>query len=117
MRTSLPDRCISSASVLTTPGLVVQSEVRVGFGDATASVTTTQSLDAVTGDLYVAAISTKPAGSVANVQGLGLTWQLLAVQCGGRSQTGVEVWTAQGTPNGAEPVTATLYSSSLSSTR
>ena len=38
----------------------------------------------------------------------GLTWTQVDTQCGGRNQTGVDVWMAQGSPSGSGPVTATL---------
>jgi len=46
--------------------------------------------------------------AVNSVFGLGLTWIPLEIQCSGRSQTGMELWMAQGTPNGNGAVTAVL---------
>jgi hypothetical protein len=62
----------------------------------------------VTGDLYLAAIASKPSPTINGVTGLGLTWTPVVSQCAGRNQTGVAVWKAQGTPSGNGVVTATL---------
>jgi hypothetical protein len=43
------------------------------------------------------------------MSGLGLSWTRVATQCAGRSQTGVEVWWAQG-PASSGQVTASLVS-------
>jgi len=45
---------------------------------------------------------------VRSVNGLGLSWTQVEAQCGGRGQTGVEVWKAQGVPVSDGAVTATL---------
>jgi hypothetical protein len=62
----------------------------------------------VSNHLYLAAISSKPDVAVNAVSGLGLNWIPVQWQCGGRSQTGMEVWMAQGVPSGDGAVTATL---------
>jgi hypothetical protein len=71
-------------------------------GGATNSMTvyTSATLGGAPGDLYLAAVSTKPYLDVTSVEGLGLTWNLVETQCSGRSQTGVTVWMAQGVPTG-----------------
>jgi hypothetical protein len=65
---------------------------------------------AVTGDLYIAAVSSKAYRNTLSVSGLGLVWTELADQCGGRNQTGMSLWWARGTPGASGPVTATLAS-------
>ena len=86
-------------------------EVQTGGSSASTSVTTSASLTATEGHLYLASISYKPNRSVLGVSGLNLVWTEVVSQCGGRSQTGVSVWMAQGTPSGVdEVVTATLSS-------
>jgi hypothetical protein len=60
------------------------------------------------GDLYLAAISTKPDVRVLSVTGLNLTWMPVVIQCSGRSQTGLEVWWSQGEPSGPGNVTVDL---------
>jgi hypothetical protein len=77
-------------------------------GSASAdTVTTDTSLTGVPGNLYLAAVSTKPYRQVSTVTGLGVTWTRVALQCAGRSQTGVEIWWAQGSATTGQ-VTATL---------
>jgi len=91
-------------------GQIVHEETRTGGSTSSATVSTSSSLTAVGGNLYLAAISTKNRVSVNSVSGLGLTWTLVKAQCAGRNQTGVEVWMAQGTPSSNAVVTATLAS-------
>jgi hypothetical protein len=71
------------------------AEVQTG-GSESDTVTTATSLTGVSGDLYLAAISTRTPQAVDTVTGLGLTWARFAVQCAARDQTGLEVWWAQG---------------------
>jgi hypothetical protein len=89
---------------------VTFEEVQSGGSTAASTVSTAGSLTGVSGDLYLAAISTRPNATVSGISGLGLNWILVQAQCSGRNQTGVEVWMAQGTPNGDGPVTATFSS-------
>ncbi|MGH7492998.1 MAG: InlB B-repeat-containing protein [bacterium] len=89
-------------------GLVVHQETITGGSSSSKTVVTSASLTAASGQLYLAAISTKPRIAVSSVSGLGLTWTLVKSQCSGRDQTGIEVWMAQGTPSGNGVVTATL---------
>ncbi|MGH7492780.1 MAG: FlgD immunoglobulin-like domain containing protein [bacterium] len=85
---------------------IVHEEIKTGVSSESASVTTSASLSGVSGDLYLAAISTKARLHLDGVSGLGLNWTLLKKQCGGRGSTMVELWMAQGTPSGDGPVTA-----------
>jgi hypothetical protein len=62
------------------------------------------------GQLYLAAISSKPYRNTVAVSGLGLAWTELVDQCSGRSQTGMSLWWARGSPSASGPVTATLAS-------
>ncbi|MBZ0266572.1 fibronectin type III domain-containing protein, partial [bacterium] len=77
-------------------------------GSTGAAAVTSGSISAVAGDLYLAAISAKMDQVVTSVTGLGLTWTPVTDQCGARGQTGVAVWSAQGTPTGSGAVSATL---------
>ncbi|MGH7492779.1 MAG: InlB B-repeat-containing protein [bacterium] len=89
---------------------VTHKETRTGGSSSSGTVTTAVNLTGVSGDLYLAAISTRPRVAVTAVSGLGLTWTLVKTQCAGRNLTGVEVWKAQGTPSSFGTVTATLAS-------
>jgi hypothetical protein len=80
-----------------------------GVASAAATVSTTTAVRLVAGDLYLAVISMKASRSVSSVTGMGATWTRVAAQCGGRSQTGVEIWQASG-PVASGPVQATLVS-------
>ena len=107
-----PAGSATSASdfTLTVPsGPVTFEEVQSGGSTSASSVSTTGSLTGVSGDLYLAAISTKPNVTVSDVSGLGLNWIPVRAQCSGRNQTGVAMWMAQGTPNGDGPVTAFAF--------
>jgi hypothetical protein len=65
----------------------------------------------VSGNLYLAAISSRPRKLVQSVTGLGLTWTLVKSICSGNnSTTGMDVWMAQGTPSGNGTVVATFWS-------
>ncbi len=82
-------------------------------GSATSdpsSVTTSANLTAVDDHLYLASIAMKTNQTVSSVTGLGLTWVQVEDQCGGRSQTSLEVWMAQGSPTGDGTVTANFSS-------
>jgi hypothetical protein len=82
-------------------------EVSQGGSASASTVSTETTLMGVTGHLYLAAVSTKPHGAVSAVTGLGLNWTRAAAQCSGRSQTGLEIWWAQGAAS-TDIVTATL---------
>jgi hypothetical protein len=85
---------------------VVLEEIQTGTSNESVTVTTSANLVAVSGHLYLAAISTKARLHIDGVSGLGLNWTLLKKQCAGRGTTMVEVWMALGTPTGNGPVTA-----------
>jgi subtilisin family serine protease len=93
------------------PPEVVFLETRTGSAQGATSVGTSSNVVAALGDLYLAAVSYKPASAVASVSGLGLDWSPVGTQCSGRNQTGVAVWQAQGTPSGDGVVAAQLTSS------
>jgi len=83
-------------------------EVSSGGSSGANSVSTTAPLTLANGQLYLATISTKPYVAVGSVAGLGLNWQEVRQQCGGRTQTGLALFWAQGTPTGDGIVTADL---------
>jgi hypothetical protein len=83
-------------------------ELESGASAGTRSVSSAAPLVAADGQLYLAAIASKPNVAVTAVSGLGLTWSPLGVQCAGRGQTGLAVWQARGEPGGDGPVTATF---------
>ncbi len=89
-------------------GAVVYEETKIGGASSSTTVTTSASVTAVSGDLYLAAISTQPKVSVLSVSGLGLSWTLVRAKCSGRNTTGIEVWMAQGTPGSSGNVAATF---------
>ncbi|MFQ5857927.1 MAG: hypothetical protein ACE5LU_20165 [Anaerolineae bacterium] len=89
---------------------ITHEETQSGGSASASSVTTSTSLTAVSDDLYLAAIATKPEVGVQTLSGLGLTWTSVQVQCAGRGQTGVEVWMAQGAPTSNDTVSAILAS-------
>jgi len=91
-----------------TQGQIVNEEVQVGASSNASTVTTSSPLTAVAGDLYLAAITSKPKFNVLPVTGLGLTWTPVTSQCSGRNIAGVEIWMAQGTPINDDVVTASL---------
>jgi hypothetical protein len=70
-----------------------------GVTSFAATVATSPSLAAVSGSLYLAAITSKGYERVSSVTGMGLAWTLVRAQCGGRGQTGVEVWVGAGVPS------------------
>ena len=93
------------------PGVLLR-ELETGGSTDSAVVATSGSVTAVDGHTYLAAVSSKKNRVVFDVQGLGLSWSEIRSQCGARSQTGVSVWTATGTPSAVDSVvTATLLSS------
>jgi hypothetical protein len=92
-------------------GTVAFEEIQTGGSTGSDMVSTSGDMTAVSGNLYLAAISFKRHVNVVSVSGLGLTWAPLAEQCGSREQTGVAVWMGTGTPTGSSPVTALLSQS------
>jgi hypothetical protein len=76
-------------------------------GSTNSNTITTGTSSGGADSFYLAAVSAKPTRQVVAVTGLGLTWSRLTTQCGGRSQTGVDLWWAQGHAGSGE-ITATL---------
>jgi hypothetical protein len=84
--------------------------VTTGGSTSSPNVSTATNVPAGAGQLYVAAVTSKPYRGTIGVSGLGLVWTELVDQCAGRSQTGMSLWWARGTPGASGPVTATLSS-------
>jgi hypothetical protein len=93
------------------PAQVLHEETRTGTASNSPTVTTVTSLTGMNGHLYMAAITSKPKLNVIKVEGLGLNWTPVKVQCSGRNATSVQIWMAQGTPTGNTVVTATFSDS------
>jgi hypothetical protein len=91
-------------------GDVTFATVATGGATSAASVSTSTDVPGVANSLYLAAVATKNYVNTTSVSGLGLAWSELVDQCGGRSQTGVSLWWAQGAPGASGPVTAGLAS-------
>ena len=104
---------LSASDFAVSSGAVTFEEIQTGASAGINSVTTFSNLTAVSGHLYLAAISGKSNIAVTGVSGLGLTWTLVKAQCAARGQTRVEVWKAQGTPSGGGTVAATFASAPL----
>ncbi|UCE02512.1 MAG: T9SS type A sorting domain-containing protein [Candidatus Latescibacterota bacterium] len=92
-------------------GQIVFQEDRTGGASSSASVSTSTGLLGASGDLYLAAIASKPFRSVTGVTGLGLSWTLAREQCSGDGTTGLALWLAQGQTAGIDRVSAQLASS------
>jgi len=109
--TMAADKNITAIFTATSPiGQITHEETRTGGSSSSTKVKTSTTLAAVGGQLYLAAISTRPKVSVTSISGLGLAWTLVKSQCSGRNATGVEVWKAFGTPTSNDTVRATLAS-------
>jgi uncharacterized repeat protein (TIGR02543 family) len=97
-------------------GPIVYEESQTGGSSGSVTVATSANLTGVSGNLYLAAISSRPRKLVQSVTGLGLTWTLVKSICSGNnSTTDMDVWMAQATPGGGTPsdngvVTATFWS-------
>lgn len=78
---------------------VTYRESRTGTATFAIQVQTESGLAAVSGDLYLAAVSSQPFGQVVDVQGMGLQWTRVKAQCGGQGDTGLELWMARGVPS------------------
>jgi uncharacterized repeat protein (TIGR02543 family) len=89
---------------------IVQEEIQTGGSTMATTVTTATPLVGAPGQLYLAAISTRSNVKVNAVAGLGLNWTLVKAQCAGRNNISLELWMAQGMPNGDGQVTATFVS-------
>ncbi len=105
--TTLPEGT-TTTTTLPPSGAIVLAQVRTGTSASSNFVSTSSPLTAVSGDLYLAAVSTKSHTPVIGVSGLGLPWSAVLTQCSGRNQTGVSIWMAQGTPTLSGTVTASL---------
>ncbi|MGH7495273.1 MAG: Calx-beta domain-containing protein [bacterium] len=87
---------------------IAHEETKTGGTSNSTMVMTSASVTAVSGHLYLVAISTRPTVTVNGVSGLGLSWSRVKAQCAGRNRTGIEVWMARGNPGASSAVTATL---------
>ncbi len=113
LRLTADDGALQNSDELTVivNSLIVHEESRTGGSSSSAAVTTSANLTGVNGNLYLAAISSRPKKLVQSVSGLGLNWTLVKSSCSGNnSTTGMDVWMAQGTPSSNGAVTATLAS-------
>ncbi len=99
-------------ATISTSGPIVHEESQTGGSSGSATVATSASLTGVSDNLYLAAISTQPRVGVVAVSGLGLSWTFVRKQCAALNSTGIEVWMAQGIPQGGSNgvVAATLAS-------
>lgn len=98
------------------PGLAVSyAESQTGASSAASTVATSAPFGASTASLFMAAIASKPYRPLRSVSGLGLEWTLVQAQCGGRSQTGIDVWMARGNAS-AGNVTATFGTAPINAT-
>lgn len=91
-------------------GAISDRETVTGSSVSAISVSTRDQVQVETGNVYLAAISTRPARPATELSGLGLTWQRVRTQCSGRNQVLIEVWRGTGTPTSASTVTATFSS-------
>ena len=87
-------------------GIVVYRETQTGGASGSSTVSTGGSLNGDSGDLYLAAVSSKNHEMVELVEGLGLDWTPVRAQCAGRNQTGVTVWMARSETPASGMVTA-----------
>ena len=91
-------------------GSITLQETKTGTS-TTTTVSTSENVQAVSGQLYLAAVASKKYAPVNSVTGLGLVWERVKSQCGGRAQTGTDLWYALGVATESGPVTATLTGS------
>lgn len=91
-----------------TDGAPARQETVTGGSAASSSVATSAPLGAGSDQLYLAAVASKPYVGVASVSGLGLAWSPVRQQCGGRSQTGISLFQARGSPSAGGVVTASF---------
>jgi hypothetical protein len=104
------DVALAGVGVAPIEGMVTFEESVRGDSEGSSTVTTSSSISAVEGNLYLATVASKSFAPVTSVTGLGFDWTAVHTQCSGRYQTGVQVWVASGFPS-AGPVTATLENS------
>ncbi len=91
-------------------GTIALAQIASGADSNTAMVKTSASLHGVDGDLYLAAIASRPFQPVVAVLGLGLAWARVQEQCSGSGEAGVTLWMAQGDASSGR-ATATLTDS------
>ncbi|MBI3443598.1 hypothetical protein HY008_02920 [Candidatus Woesebacteria bacterium] len=93
------------------PGGIAHKQTVTGGSTSSVKVSTSTSISAISNNLYLASIVTKPNVSVSSISGLGLTWTRVKAQCSGRAAQRVEVWKGIGQPSVSSGiVTATLSS-------
>jgi len=97
-------------TIIDLSGQVAHQETVTGSSSSSTTVSTSGSLTAMSGQLYLAAISMDAKVAVSSVTGLGLNWTLVKTQCAGKNKTGIEVWMAPGAPSSSGTVTATFVS-------
>lgn len=73
-----------------------------------ASISTAELVPADPGAMYLAIVSVKPSRAVSGVSGLGLSWQLVREQCGGRDTARLAMYWASAPAPVATVVTADL---------
>jgi hypothetical protein len=88
-------------------GPVLEQTV-TGTSSSASSVATSAPLSGGSAQLYLAAVAFKSHTAVTGVSGLGLSWSPVRQQCGGRSQTGIALFQARGSPGSGGIVTANL---------
>jgi uncharacterized repeat protein (TIGR02543 family) len=91
-------------------GQVAHQQTVTGTSSSSITVKTSSNLTAMSGQLYLAAISMDAKVAVASVSGLGLNWTPVQAQCSGKNKTAIEIWMAKGAPTGSGAVTATFVS-------
>jgi hypothetical protein len=89
---------------------IVHQETKTGASSSSASVAASITTTSPNAQLYLAAISTRPATKVLSISGLGLNWTPVKAQCSGRNTVSVELWMALGAPAANDSVTARLES-------
>ncbi|MCC7442921.1 MAG: hypothetical protein IT285_14910 [Bdellovibrionales bacterium] len=107
---SLGKEAVGTVSVTVSPKTPpAAEEVKSGTATASATVATSSSLTAASGQTYVAFVSHHDdAISVTSVSGLGLTWTLIERQCTTQNNGSIEAWSAAGTSPSSTTVTANL---------
>lgn len=94
----------------------VRQETVTGSAVSASSVSTSGPIGAASDSLYLAAVAAKSYTTVTSVSGLGLAWTPVRQQCGGRSQTGISLFQARGSPGAGGIVTASLSGSPSAAT-
>jgi hypothetical protein len=86
----------------------VREQTITGTSTSSSSVSTGAPLGGGSDQLYLAAVAFKSNTTVTGVSGLGLAWSPVRQQCGARSQTGMALFQARGSPGAGGVVTANL---------